>query len=32
MAVTEMPLADAADAHKLSAEGHVRGKLVFKIR
>ena len=32
MAVTEMALADAADAHKLSAEGHVRGKLVFKIR
>jgi NADPH:quinone reductase-like Zn-dependent oxidoreductase len=32
MDVTEMALADAAAAHRLSAEGHVRGKLVFKIR
>ena len=32
MAVKEMVLADAAEAQKLSAEGHVRGKIVFKIR
>ncbi len=32
MDVAEMALADAAAAHKLSAEGHVRGKIVFKIR
>lgn len=32
MEVTEMALADAAAAQKLSAEGHVRGKIVFKIR
>jgi NADPH:quinone reductase-like Zn-dependent oxidoreductase len=32
MDVKEMALADAVEAHKLSAEGHVRGKLVFKIR
>ena len=30
--VKEMVLADAAEAHRLSAEGHVRGKIVFKIR
>jgi len=32
MAVKEMALMDAAEAHRLSAEGHVRGKIVFKIR
>jgi len=32
MDVKEMALADAEAAHRLSAEGHVRGKLVFKIR
>lgn len=32
MDVREMALADAAEAHRISAEGHVRGKLVFKIR
>ena len=32
MAVKEMALADAAEAHELSADGHVRGKIVFKIR
>jgi len=32
MAVKEMALADAAEAHRLSADGHVRGKIVFKIR
>lgn len=32
MAVKEMALADAAEAHRISAEGHVRGKIVFKIR
>ncbi|MDA1323281.1 MAG: NADP-dependent oxidoreductase [Proteobacteria bacterium] len=32
MDVKEMALADAAAAQKLSADGHVRGKIVFKIR
>lgn len=32
MAVKEMALADAAEAQRISAEGHVRGKIVFRIR
>jgi NADPH:quinone reductase-like Zn-dependent oxidoreductase len=32
MEVIHMPLADAAKAHGLSADGHVRGKIVFDIR
>ena len=32
MAVEELALADAVKAHQISALGHVRGKLVFKIR